>query len=88
MAERLDDATAPAARADARRLEAEADATEPYPEGTKIRQPNRSSRMFNMRLGEQEYAELKRLAERQHLPMATMARSWLLERLDRERDAS
>jgi hypothetical protein len=65
-----------------------ADSTEPYPEGTEVRQPNRGSRMFNMRLGDDEYAEIRELAEQRHLPMATMARSCLLERLDRERDVS
>jgi hypothetical protein len=88
MADRLDHETARAARADARGLETDADSAEPYPESTEVRQPNRGSRMFNMRLGEQEYAELKRLAETRHLPMSTMAKSWLLDRLDRERAAS
>jgi hypothetical protein len=44
--------------------------------------------MFNMRLGDDEYAEIKHLAEQRHLPMATMAKSWLLERLDQERNVS
>jgi hypothetical protein len=33
-------------------------------------------------------SELQGLARKHHLSMSTMARSWLLERLDQERDAS
>jgi uncharacterized protein YbaP (TraB family) len=88
MAKKLDDETARAVRADARRLEAEASTTEPYPEATTISRPNRSSRMFNVRLSDEQFSELRRLAQQRHLPMATMARSWLLDRLDQERRAS
>ncbi|MGH3865055.1 MAG: hypothetical protein ACRDQ4_02765 [Pseudonocardiaceae bacterium] len=84
MAKKLDDETA---RADARRLEAEATSTEPYPEATTIRRPNRSSRMFNVKLTDEQFNELRRLARQRHLPMATMARSWLLDRLEQERRA-
>jgi hypothetical protein len=44
--------------------------------------------MFNVRLTDEQFRELQELARRHHLPMATMARSWLLERLDDERHAS
>lgn len=88
MAKRLDEETERAARADARRLEAESGATDPYPTGTKITRPNRPSRMFNVRLTDEQFHELQRLAREHHLPMSTMARSWLLERLDQERRAS
>jgi hypothetical protein len=44
--------------------------------------------MFNVRLTDEQFSELQGLARKHHLPMSTMARSWLLERLDQERDAS
>lgn len=84
MAKKLDDATA---WADARQLEAEVSSTEPYPEGTTISRPNHSSRMFNVRLTDEQFNELRRLARQRHLPVATMARSWLLDRLEQERRA-
>jgi len=88
MTKKLDEHTARAARADARALEAEADATEPYPAGTQVRSPNRPSRLFNVRLTDEQFEELQGLARQRHLPMSTMARAWLLERLDQERHAS
>jgi len=44
--------------------------------------------MFNLRLTEQQYTELQAEALRRHLPVSTMARAWLLDRLDHERHAS
>lgn len=88
MTKNLDEHTAAAARADARALEHDAEATGPYPEGTHIRRPNRPSRMFNVRLTDEQYQQLRARAREQHLPMSTMARSWLLERLNQERPAS
>jgi hypothetical protein len=44
--------------------------------------------MFNLRLTDEQFSELQDLARERHLPMSTMARSWLLERLDQERRAS
>jgi hypothetical protein len=88
MAKNLDPHEAGAARADARRLEAEASTGEPYPEGTIISRSNQASRMFNVRLSEEQFAAIQDVAERQHLPMSTMARAWLLDRLEEERRAS
>lgn len=87
MTKKLDAGTAEAARADARDLEGQADATGPYPPGTQINRPNRPSRMFNVRLSDEQYKALQEQARAHHLPMSTMARSWLLERLDHERHA-
>lgn len=87
MTKKLDQQTAQAARADARALEAEAEAAGPYPAGTRITRPNSPSRMFNVRLTDEEFAALQGAARERHLPMSTMARSWLLERLDQERRA-
>ena len=88
MAKNLDPHEASAAREDARRLEAEADTGEPFPDGTVISRPNQASRMFNVRLSEEQFAAIQEIAESQHLPMSTMARAWLLDRLDKERRAS
>jgi hypothetical protein len=88
MTKKLDEEIARSARFDARGLEAEADSVDPYPEGTSIVRPNRPSRMFNLRLTDEQFGELQELARKRHLPVSTMARSWLLERLDRERQAS
>ena len=87
MTKKLDEWTAQAVRADAHRLEAQAEATGQYPDGTTIIRPNRPSRMFNLRLTDEQFNELRVLARERHLPMSTMARSWLLERLDHERQA-
>lgn len=83
----LDDQTARAARADARALEAEAETTQSYPAGTQISRPNRPSRMFNVRLTDAQFNEIQGLARKHPLPMSTMARSWLFERLEQEHRA-
>ncbi len=88
MTRKLDDQTGRAMRADARALEVEAESAEPYPAATHITRPNRPSRMFNVRLTDEQFNELQGLAREHHLPMSTMARSWLLERLDQEHRAS
>lgn len=88
MAKKLDPKTARAAREDARALEQQAESSEAYPAGTKMSRPNQPSRMFNVRLSEEQFAELQAQAQRHHLPVSTMARAWLLDRLDHERHAS
>jgi hypothetical protein len=88
MAKTLDDRTARTARADARGLEQQAEATGNYPADTVVTHPNQPSRMFNLRLSEDQYAALQAEANRQHLPVSTMARAWLIDRLDHERHAS
>lgn len=87
MTKRLDEQAARAARADAHALEAGSEDTDPYPPKTRITRPNRPSRMFNVRLTDEQFTELQGIAREHHLPMSTMARSWLLERLDQERHA-
>jgi hypothetical protein len=84
MAKKIDPKTMAALRADARRLEQQADSRDPYPKGTRVNRPNLQSRLFNVRLSEEQYAALKKLAREKHLPMSTMARAWLLDRLDHE----
>jgi hypothetical protein len=88
MAKKLDSVTARAAREDARRLEKQAAKTGAYPESTVLGRANQPSRMFNLRLTEEQYAAIQELAAQRHLPMSTMARAWLLDRLDREQHAS
>ncbi len=68
--------------------EAEADTGEPYPDDTVISRSAQASRMFNVRLSEEQFAAIQDVTERQHLPMSTMARAWLLDRLEEERRAS
>ena len=88
MANKLDPQVARAAREDARALEPRADSTDPYPAGTGVSRPNQPSRMFNLRLSEEQFSALRAEARRRHLPVSTMARAWLLDRLDEERHAS
>ena len=87
MAKKLDAKTARAARADARALEQDADSTEAYPTATRVTRPNKPSRMFNVRLSDEQFHELQELAHHRHLPVSTMARAWLLDRLEQERRA-
>jgi hypothetical protein len=88
MANKLDPKPAAAARDEARRLEAEAERDGSYPPGTKVSRPNQPTRMFNVRLTEEQFSAIQQLAEQRHLPMSTMARAWLLDRLNEERPAS
>lgn len=46
------------------------------------------SRMFNLRLTDEQYAQLAKIARTKHLPVSTMARAWLLDRLEREQHPS
>lgn len=84
---KTDDVTA-AMREEARRLEQQADSTEPYPDVIVISRPNAPSRMFNLRLSDDQFEALQAVANAKHLPMSTMARAWLLDRLDAEQRAS
>lgn len=75
-------------REDAHRLEKHASSSAPYPEGTVISRPNSPSRMFNLRLSDEQFDALQQIANAKHLPMSTMARAWLLDRLDAEQRVS
>lgn len=81
-----------ASRADARRVEDEvmADPDAPYPADVEytVRRPNRRSHLFTVRLSDDEYATLQRVAAIRHLPASTLARAWLLDRLTHEERAS
>lgn len=88
MSKRLKADTAAKLRADARAVETHADSSKRYPPGTVIRRAQGPSRMFNIRLTDEQYRDLEDVARDKHLPLSTMARAWLLDRLDRERHAS
>jgi len=44
--------------------------------------------LFNVRLSDEQFKALADMAKARHLPVSTMARAWLLDRLDEERHAS
>ncbi len=68
------------------RLESEESKDDAYPAGTTGRRPNRE-RVYSVRLSANEEADVQRVAADKHLPASTLVRSWILERLDRERSA-
>jgi len=73
---------------DAVREESERTEDDPYPEGAAFTRPNRErSRVYSVRLTEAEYEAVQRVADAAHLPPSTLLRSWILARLDHERDA-
>jgi hypothetical protein len=88
MTKRLDPDTASKVRADARKLEKHADDMGNYPAGTTVRRGQGPSRMFNVRLTVEQYQQLEQVARAKHLPLSTMARAWLLDRLQDEKHAS
>jgi hypothetical protein len=69
--------------------ESERTKDEPYPSGSKFIRPNRErSKVYSVRLSEEEYEAVQRVADAAHLPPSTLVRSWILARLDQERNAS
>ncbi|MDQ3464080.1 MAG: hypothetical protein M3500_05120 [Actinomycetota bacterium] len=88
MPKKPDEESIETLREDARRLEQHASSSEPYPEGTATSRPNAPSRMFNLRLSDEQFDALQQIANAKHLPMSTMARAWLLDRLDAEQRVS
>jgi hypothetical protein len=68
------------------RRESEQTKDEDYPAGTTGRRPNRQ-KVYSVRLSADEEAEVQRVAADRHLPPSTLVRSWILERLDKERSA-
>lgn len=88
MSKQRDERTAAKRRSDARKLEKYADAEDKYPAGTVVRRGQGPSRMFNVRLSDEQYQQLEEVARAKHLPVSTMARAWLLDRLEREQHAS
>ncbi len=68
------------------RRESEQTKDDAYPAGATGRRPNRQ-KVYSVRLSAEEEAEVQRVADAKHLPASTLVRSWILERLDRERSA-
>lgn len=84
MAKELDPVLAEALRAVVPESDRPADPDEPLPGATKL-SPRSRTRLFNVRLTSEQLSEIREVAARRHLPASTMARSWLLERLEQER---
>jgi hypothetical protein len=71
------------------REESERTKDDPYPELAVSTRPNRGrSRVYSVRLNEDEYQAVQRVADAAHLPASSLVRSWILDRLDQERPAS
>jgi hypothetical protein len=68
------------------RRESEQTKDDDYPAGATGRRPNRQ-KVYSVRLSADEEAEVQRVAADKHLPPSTLVRSWILERLDKERSA-
>ena len=68
------------------RRESEQIKDDDYPTGAIGRRPN-GQKVYSVRLSADEEAEVQRVAADRHLPPSTLVRSWILERLDKERSA-
>lgn len=76
------------ARAEKLRRESEETKDHAYPDASRGVRPNRTrSKVYSVRLSAEEESEVQRVAQARHLPASTLVRSWILERLDRERSA-
>ena len=61
----------------------------PLPAHVRVGQPNAArSRMFSIRLRDEEYSALCAMADERDLPVRTLARAWLLDRLRAEADGA
>jgi predicted transcriptional regulator len=71
-------------------IEAETEASEnnrdaPIPEGAQITRPNRGrSTVYSIRLNPDEVAALQSIADAAGVPGSTLARSWIVERIQEE----
>ena len=72
----------------AARMRAESEATreDEYASGTRATRPNRT-KVYSVRLSEEEQARVEAAAAARHLPASTLVRSWILDRLDAEKIA-
>lgn len=69
--------------------ESEATMNDPMPEGTVYTQPNLAKSVtFSLRLYPDELAGIENIAEGHGVPAATLARSWLVQRLAAEQRAA
>ena len=81
MAKKIDQTLAGKLRQESKRTKDDA-----YPEGARGTRPNRS-KVYSVRLSDQEEDQIQKLAESKHLPPSTLVRSWILERLDLEQSS-
>jgi hypothetical protein len=71
-------------------IEEETEASEtnpdaPVPDGAKVTRPNRGrSTVYSIRLNPDEVAALQSIAETAGIPGSTLARSWIVERIQEE----
>ena len=57
-----------------------------YSAGVRRTRPNRS-KVYSIRLSEEEQARVEQVADARHLPASTLVRSWILDRLNQEKTA-
>lgn len=57
-----------------------------YPKDARPSCPNRT-KVYSIRLGEEEQARVEQAADAQHLPASTLVRSWILDRLNQDKTA-
>jgi predicted transcriptional regulator len=71
-------------------IEAETEASEtnpdaPIPDGAKVTRPNRGrSTVYSIRLNPNEVGALQSIAEAAGIPGSTLARAWIVERIQEE----
>ena len=57
-----------------------------YPKNARPVRPNRT-KVYSIRLSEDEQARVQQAADERHLPASTLVRSWILDRLDQDKTA-
>ena len=57
-----------------------------YPKNARPVRPNRT-KVYSIRLSEDEQARVQQTADERHLPASTLVRSWILDRLDQDKTA-
>lgn len=68
------------------REESEGTRESDYPKDARPSRPNRT-KVYSIRLSEDEQARVQQAADAQHLPASTLVRSWILDRLNQEATA-
>lgn len=68
------------------RLESEGTRESGYPKDARPSRPNRT-KVYSIRLSEDEQALVQQAADAQHLPASTLVRSWILDRLNQDKTA-
>ncbi len=81
MAKRIDQALAARLRD-----ESEVTRDSAYPQDARPSRPNRT-KVYSIRLSEEEQARVEQAADAQHLPASTLVRSWILDRLNQDKTA-